>query len=163
MHTHTSTCFILPLNSREWRPLNARLLMMKVGRKLSAARMRCLYKKIIKTFSKWVFTLVHDSPLECGVCMGIRYYVLLPLELFTNAMAGRGRPVRALFHASARNVVNISSGNICHRSPPTLSHTCMHGQTQTFLGVSEPELTCHTAAEGNEGAFMWNKEHIHSM
>lgn len=89
------------------------------------------------------------------VCVGIGYCVLLPLELFTNAVAGRGRPARALFHTIARNVINISSGNIL----PPLSY--LHAWTNT--DVSEPELTRHTSAERDEVLFMWNNERIHAM
>lgn len=101
--------------------------------------MSCLHRKIISKLRKWVFTRVHGSPLESGV----HGDYVPPYELFTNAVAGRGRPARALFHISARNVINISSGNICHipltppyhhHHHPTLSHTWMPGQTQTFFG-----------------------------
>lgn len=69
---------------------------------------------------------------------------------------------RALFHTSARNVINISNGNICHHSPPdTLSY--LHAWTNTdIFSVSELEFTV-PAMHLQRGEELWNNnKRIHA-
>lgn len=99
---------------------------------------------------------LQSSWVWCAWGLGITCCFLLScLQMLWQAERGQ----RALFHTSARNVINISKGNICHPPHPSpLSYLhCM--DKQTF----EPDLTWHTSAEGDEVVFMWNNERIHAM
>lgn len=144
MHTETTTCLFLPLNIKR----NDSTVLMTAGREGFICSTYELFTQR-NHFKSWesVSVLWYMSVLlESGVRVD---RVLLPLELFTNAVAGSRRSARALFfHTSARNVINISSGNICHRSTHRPSHTCMLGQTQATLSESGPEVAHHTSAEG---------------
>lgn len=74
-------------------------VMMKAGRKQYICSTYELFTQE-KTFQSlenesllWYMTVLLSL-----VCMGIVHYVLLPLELFTNALAGRGRPESSFSH-----------------------------------------------------------------
>lgn len=65
---------------------------------------------------------LQSSGVWCAWGLGITCCFLLScLQMLWQAERGQ----RALFHTSARNVINISKGNICHPPTPVLSHTCI--------------------------------------
>lgn len=62
---------------------------------------------------------------------------------------------RALFHTSARNVINISSGNICLRSTPrhTLIPACMDKHRHFLVSLSFSLLVMHLQRGMMNGCF----------
>lgn len=88
--------------------------------------------------------------------MGVGRDALLPLQLFTHAGGGS-----ALFHTTARNVINISSGNVC--SPPSDTVSYLHAWTNMEISQGAWARS-QSVLRGRMWSFLlWNNERIHAM